>query len=168
MVPNPETKVGSLISVMLLEAGNHILWFAFTPIEYSVAEWMGGQYASDPSKIALYGTVTTPVSFLTGILAAYYFDAKGIYLPLMIGAWSTIPCCALRIGATYIASVDVRNTMFICSGLLCGLSLAMTSFAPTKVAAVWFNDKERVFANTLMAMMLEAGILFSYIVSPLK
>ena len=74
-----------LLAVMLLDAGSHMVWLTFTPVEYECAKWMGGEYAADPSKLAVYGSILFPVSFISGFIGAFWFDKYGIYLPMMVG-----------------------------------------------------------------------------------
>ena len=155
-----------LLGCMLLVNFSHGVWLTFTPVAYKCAEWMGGKYAEDPSILNIYGAITFPVSFVSGIIGAYVFDKYGAYLPLMVGGWSLSITSAIRVAAAYIDDSDTRHIMFIVAQAGTGLSLSMLSLSPTKIANVWFGEKERQLANSLVTLQLPAGILFAYVIGP--
>ena len=155
-----------LVACMLLVSGSHMAWLTFVPVQYKAADWMGGQYASDPSLLNKLSTVAFPVSFLFGFVGAWLFDKYGSYIPLMLGGWTLTPAMALRVVALYVEDPDTRFWLIFVAQAVTGVSLSMLSLSPTKIAAVWFAENQRTLANTLITLMLPGGILFTYVISP--
>ena len=156
-----------LLACMILISNVHMAWLTFTPVQYKAAQWIGGKYADSPEKLDIYGIINFPIAFLFGFVGAWLYDEHGSYTPLMLGGWSVTIGNVLRCIALYTENPETRYFIILAAQIIFGISIAMLSLAPAKIASVWFAEDQRALANTAIALSLPGGIMVCYVIGPI-
>lgn len=90
----------------------------------------------------------------------YLMDKFGIQIPTYIasicfalGAWIRYGCTSVENGFAWILAGQTVAA--------CGIAFVISG--PSKVATVWFGDKERAIATTIGALSIPLGNIFGFV-----
>ncbi|XP_033633355.1 solute carrier family 49 member A3-like [Asterias rubens] len=153
-----------IATLAALNFSNAMAWICFAAITNITAVY----YNVTPDDVNWLSLIYLIVTVPFGFLASWVLDTFGIRTGMLIGSWVNLLGIILRFFSTLPAvPEDSRFTVVMCGQGLAALAQPFLLFTPTKLAAVWFPDNQRAFANTLGSMSHPLGILASFLLSSL-
>ncbi|KAI6177274.1 hypothetical protein M3Y97_00889000 [Aphelenchoides bicaudatus] len=152
-----------LLVVSLLNFSNAMTWITFAPITYYTNIYYGNDNAA-----TIYNVIFMALSIPLGILAMWGVDKFGIRPICIIGSLINLIGNLLRVlgSAPFITSMHWRFWI-VAIGQTCAASAQpFIMYLPTKLAALWFAEDQRVIANTISSMSNPLGVAVMYALSP--
>lgn len=73
-------------------------------------------------------------------------------LQLLVGAWLNVLGAVGRIISTLFTGDQCRYAMLLTSQTVCACAQPFVMFSPTKLAAHWFHERQRTFANMIASI----------------
>ncbi|KAI8606940.1 major facilitator superfamily domain-containing protein [Chytriomyces sp. MP71] len=95
----------------------------------------------------------------------WVLDSWGLRSATLIGTWGAVLGALIRY-LSYLAPEKGRLPMLFCGQILTGIANPFTLDSPTKVSALWFGERERLTANTVMSLALFMGTAVILAVAP--
>ncbi|KAI9359238.1 major facilitator superfamily domain-containing protein [Zopfochytrium polystomum] len=149
-------------AVFFLNVANAVLgatYVAVTPtsaVFYNTTQW----------TINSISIVYTAVFVVFIFPATWLLDNKGLRPTLLVGAFGNVVGSALRAFSYFVPESGKLPTLYI-GQMIAGISQPFLLNVPTKTAAVWFREKERLTANTVMNLGQSFGIALASVIAPI-
>ncbi|KAI9359235.1 major facilitator superfamily domain-containing protein [Zopfochytrium polystomum] len=148
-------------SVFFLNMANGLLWSTYVSITPTTAAF----YNTSKWNIDLVSVVFTAMFTVFIFPAVWLLDNKGLRPTLLVGALGNAVGSGVRV-LSWIAPDDGKLPVLYVGQILAGVSQPFLLNVPTKASAVWFNEKERLTANTVMNLGQPLGIALMSILAP--
>ncbi|KAJ3010510.1 UNVERIFIED_CONTAM: Major facilitator super domain-containing protein 7 [Siphonaria sp. JEL0065] len=148
-----------LLAVFLGNINNAIVWSTYAAVTPSAALHYGVSSERINQLVLFFDVCFFPFAFV----APYVLDVYGLRPSVLIGTWVTVLGTGVRWLSGF-ASEGYTIPLLFTGQLLAALVNPFTLDAPTKVAALWFGENERLQANTVMSL---ATFLGSALVLPI-
>eukprot|EP00053_Salpingoeca_punica_P019830 m.203080 g.203080 ORF g.203080 m.203080 type:complete len:454 (-) comp17732_c0_seq2:334-1695(-) len=154
---------GMLAICSLLQIGNAMMWISFAPIADLTSKWydVGNIAVDQASLVFMYAFL------VAGPLASWLYHHYGLRFPIvlaalinMIGAWG-------RFAGDFASNPHTRFGLMLIGQSLSALAQPVILDSPTPLAAVWFGENERAFANMLCAVSNPIGVAVASALSPM-
>nr|CDJ87073.1 major facilitator superfamily transporter [Haemonchus contortus] len=108
------------------------------------------------------------LSIPVGFLACWWSDRFGLRSAFHIGAWTNLLGNVIRVvGSGEWFPKNARFPVAFIGQTVAAIAQPFVMFLPTKLAAYWFPQDQRVIANTLSSMSNPIGIAVMYSFAPL-
>ncbi|KAJ1362819.1 hypothetical protein KIN20_022504 [Parelaphostrongylus tenuis] len=108
------------------------------------------------------------LSIPVGLLACWWTDRYGLRSAFHIGAWTNFIGNVIRFaGSGEWFSKNLRFPLAFVGQTIAAFAQPFVMFLPTKLAANWFPQDQRVIANTFSSMSNPIGIAVMYSIAPL-
>ncbi|KAI8799906.1 major facilitator superfamily domain-containing protein [Cladochytrium replicatum] len=144
-----------------LNVVNNSQWVSYAPVPQQAADF----YRTNLTVINLLSVVYALMYLFGSPISASVLDGRGPRAALLIGALSSFIGTLLRWAPTY-AGPDIALGLAFVGQVILGLGQPFLLNAPTKISAVWFDDKERALWNAIMTVGNPAGSLVAYAINP--
>ncbi|XP_064629895.1 solute carrier family 49 member A3-like [Lineus longissimus] len=151
-----------LLTLCLLNASNAMLWISFSPIANITAEF----YGVDTMAVNWLSLVFLVASIPCGFFATWLLDSLGLRTGLITGAWINLIGSVLRLVSGLNVPEAAAYPLVIIGQTIAACAQPFLLFAPTKLAALWFEENHRATANMIASMSNPLGILLANILSP--
>ncbi|TNM98602.1 hypothetical protein fugu_013166 [Takifugu bimaculatus] len=130
-----------------------------------------------PRRPSTWGSVWRTVNWFSVVFmvvaipltlgATWMMDSLGLRITLILGSWLGAVGALVRVCGTLAGEgVTLRYAVVMLGQTLGALGQPFILFAPTKLAALWFPDRQRATANMIASMCNLLGMLLSSLVSP--
>ncbi|KAJ3241783.1 Major facilitator super domain-containing protein 7 [Chytriomyces hyalinus] len=147
--------------VFFANINSAILWATYASVTpttakfYNCSEWTINQ-------LSLYVTLAfIPFAYPS----MWVLDTWGLRAATLIGTWGAVVGALIRY-LSFLAPTSGRLPMLFAGQILVGIANPFTLNSPPKVCALWFGERERLTANTVMSLALYAGTAVVLAVAP--
>ncbi|KAI9359236.1 major facilitator superfamily domain-containing protein [Zopfochytrium polystomum] len=148
-------------SVFFLNMANGLLWSTYVAVTPTTAVF----YNTTQWNINVVSVVFTAMFSLFIFPAVWLLDNKGLRPTILVGALGNIVGSAVRV-LSWVMPDNGKMPVLILGQLIAGISQPYLLNVPTKSSAVWFTDKERLTANTVMNLGQPLGIALMSLLAP--
>ncbi|KAJ3413866.1 Major facilitator super domain-containing protein 7 [Chytridiales sp. JEL 0842] len=170
------------LSIFLVNAANSAVWAAYASVTPTSAKY----YSTTSERINFLSLVFQIVFIPIAFPAAYFLDTYGLRPALLLGSLGTVVCALVKYLGSIMGPETGRYSIvlvgqvvgaiaqpFIIDGtvvhdneLIGNELLTYLLPAPTKAAALWFGERERLTANTIMSLGQPIGTALALGLSP--
>ncbi|XP_077387861.1 solute carrier family 49 member A3 isoform X1 [Festucalex cinctus] len=152
-----------LLVLCLLNCSNATLWLTFAPVAEQSAQYLQATLTEVNWLSVVFMVVSIPLS----LAAIWLLDTVGLRVTLVLGSWLNMFGGVARVmGGPPGDGFRVDFALVMLGQTLAALAQPLVIFAPTKMAALWFPDKQRAVANSAASMANPLGILMANLISP--
>ncbi|KHJ92854.1 hypothetical protein OESDEN_07246 [Oesophagostomum dentatum] len=152
-----------LFVACLVNFSNGNTWITYASITFYTNDFYGNANAA-----VLLNVIFMALSIPVGFLSCWWTDRYGLRSAYHIGAWTNFIGNVVRVaGSGEWFSKDVRFPLAFTGQTIAAFAQPFVMFLPTKLAAFWFPQDQRVLANTLSSMSNPIGIAVMYSIAPL-
>ncbi|KAJ3232845.1 Major facilitator super domain-containing protein 7 [Chytriomyces hyalinus] len=149
--------------VFFANFNNALLWATYAAVTPTTADY----YGCSEYTINLVALVFQIVFIPAAIPSMYAIDRLGLRFSVLVGTWGVTLGAAIRWLAVYAGGgPSVQLTLLFAGQIIAAIATPFAFNAPTKVCAVWFGDRERLTANTIMSLSVYAGTSTALALSP--
>ncbi|NWU90936.1 S49A3 protein, partial [Upupa epops] len=140
------------------------LWLTFAP----VADKTAAYFHISLEMVNWLSVVYLFISIPFGLVATWVLDSVGLRCAVILSAWLNMMGSIIRMFSILrFLSLGSQNYLYLFIGqCLCALAQPLIIFSPTKLAALWFPDRQRTTANMIASMANPLGILIANVLSP--
>jgi len=159
---NKSWRWAVLIIVILLGVGNAMGWLTFAPVPTATVLYFG----ITTNQVDLFSMIYMGVGLPAGFFAIWISDGIGFRKATWITIVFYFVGASLRVGSVAFIEFDENNEFLPCEKCfpvaligtaLMGTSQAFVGVLPTLMASKWFEDKERLLANSLASLSICIG-----------
>eukprot|EP00112_Aurelia_sp_Birch-Aquarium-sp1_P004932 Seg1556.22 transcript_id=Seg1556.22/GoldUCD/mRNA.D3Y31 product="Feline leukemia virus subgroup C receptor-related protein 2" protein_id=Seg1556.22/GoldUCD/D3Y31 len=149
-----------LASYCFLTISNLATWFSFS----SISNIMQKYYKINLVAVNWFAIVYSLISVILMFPIAYLLKRTGLALIMVLAAvFNALGCSIVYIGY----SLGSASYGFMLTGrILNAVSTAAYIFLPSKLAAVWFGEKERATATSIAISADSLGLAMGYLLPP--
>ncbi|VDO43370.1 unnamed protein product [Haemonchus placei] len=152
-----------LFVACLVNFSNGNTWITYAPITFYANDFYGNANAA-----LLFNLIFMALSIPVGFLACWWSDRFGLRSAFHIGAWTNLLGNVIRVvGSGEWFPKNARFPVAFIGQTVAAIAQPFVMFLPTKLAAYWFPQDQRVIANTLSSMSNPIGIAVMYSFAPL-
>ncbi|KAI8832207.1 major facilitator superfamily domain-containing protein, partial [Chytriomyces cf. hyalinus JEL632] len=149
--------------VFFANFNNALLWATYAAVTPTTAEY----YACSEYTINLVALVFQIVFIPAAIPSMYAIDHLGLRPSVLVGTWGVTLGAAIRWLAVYAGGgPNVQLALLFTGQIIAAIATPFAFNAPTKVCALWFGDRERLTANTIMSLSVYAGTSTALALAP--
>ncbi|KAJ3388950.1 Major facilitator super domain-containing protein 7 [Chytriomyces hyalinus] len=149
--------------VFFANFNNALLWATYAAVTPTTAEY----YACSEYIINLVALVFQIVFILAAIPSMYAIDHLGLRPSVLVGTWGVTLGAAIRWLAVYAGGGPTVQLALLFTGqIIAAIATPFAFNAPTKVCALWFGERERLTANTIMSLSVYAGTSTALALAP--
>ncbi|KAI8850462.1 major facilitator superfamily domain-containing protein [Chytridium lagenaria] len=149
------------IAVFFGNFGNSAVWATYASVTPSAAAYVGGG-AWQINLLSLF----FQVAFIIFIaLGTWVVDVYGLKPAVLIGCWGTAVGALIRWLSHY-APLEQRFAIMSTGQMIAAVAQPFLLETPTKAAALWFGEKERLTANTVMSLGQPIGTAVILVLAP--
>ncbi|TPX67174.1 hypothetical protein CcCBS67573_g07577 [Chytriomyces confervae] len=149
--------------VFFANFNNALLWATYAAVTPTTAEY----YACSEYTINLVALVFQIVFIPAAIPSMYAIDHLGLRPSVLVGTWGVTLGAAIRWLAVYAGGgPSVQLALLFTGQIIAAIATPFAFNAPTKVCALWFGDRERLTANTIMSLSVYAGTSTALALAP--
>uniref|UniRef100_H2SHM0 Solute carrier family 49 member 3 n=1 Tax=Takifugu rubripes TaxID=31033 RepID=H2SHM0_TAKRU len=152
-----------LLVLCLSSCCNAMIWLTFAPVATQTSQYLGVSL----EEVNWFSVVFMVVAIPLTLGATWMMDSLGLRITLILGSWLGAVGALVRVCGTLAGEgVTLRYAVVMLGQTLGALGQPFILFAPTKLAALWFPDRQRATANMIASMCNLLGMLLSSLVSP--
>ncbi|TPX66649.1 hypothetical protein CcCBS67573_g07760 [Chytriomyces confervae] len=149
--------------VFFANFNNALLWATYAAVTPTTAEY----YACSEYIINLVALVFQIVFIPAAIPSMYAIDHLGLRPSVLVGTWGVTLGAAIRWLAVYAGGGPTVQLALLFTGqIIAAIATPFAFNAPTKVCALWFGERERLTANTIMSLSVYAGTSTALALAP--
>ncbi|KAI9339017.1 major facilitator superfamily domain-containing protein [Obelidium mucronatum] len=149
-----------LLAVFLGNINNAIVWSTYASVTPSTALRYNVTTEQINNLVLFFDVCFFPFA----AVAPYVLDVFGLRPAVLLGTWTTVLGTFVRWASKFASGKETQLALVFAGQLTAALANPFTLDAPTKVAALWFGENERLTANTVMSL---ATFLGSALVLPI-
>eukprot|EP00842_Homolaphlyctis_polyrhiza_P006416 jgi/Hompol1/6776/HPOL_000932-RA len=149
-------------AVCLGNLANSAIWTTFSAVTPASASFYGTSSFGINMLSLLFFAWFIPVS----PIASWLIDTKGLRLSVLLGSWLTALGALVRFLGSLSGSTGTRFALAIVGNSLSAIGQPFLIDAPSEVTDLWFGEKERTTANTVMTLGQPIGSIISFIAAP--
>ena len=147
-------------------------WLTFAPVPTATVLYFG----ITTNQVDLFSMIYMGVGLPAGFFAIWISDGIGFRKASWITIAFYIVGASLRVGSVAFIGYDENKDFLPCEKCfpfaligtaLMGISQAFVGVLPTLMASRWFEDKERLLANSLASLSICIGLMLASIAAPL-
>ncbi|KAI6201794.1 hypothetical protein M3Y96_00880300 [Aphelenchoides besseyi] len=152
-----------LLVVSLLNFSNAMTWVTFASITYYTDIYYGNENAA-----TIFNVIFMVLSIPLGIVAMWGVDRFGIRPVCIFGSMVNFVGNLFRVlgSASFITDKLLRFWLVVVGQIGAASAQPFIMYLPTKMAALWFAENQRVIANTIASMSNPLGVAAIYAISP--
>jgi FLVCR family MFS transporter 7 len=135
------------------------LWISFASVTDQVKDFYS---LSSDLPVNMLSLVFFVVSLPVGFVGAWVLDTWGLRIGLLVGAWLNGIGAVVR----YFSTFGHHYPVVMVGQVICAAAQPFVLFAPTKLASLWFGEKERATANMITSMANPVGVAIAAVASP--
>lgn len=151
-----------MLAVMaVLNLSNGMLWMSFSSIADSTAKY----FDVDQMQVNWLSIVFMVATIVIGVGVMWILDHCGLRTTLLIAAWLNVFGSVGRIISILLTCHECRYAILLTSQTVCACAQPFVMFSPTKLAAQWFPERQRTFANMIASTANPVGIMLGSILS---
>ena len=143
-----------------------VSWMAYAAIPYQTASY----FEVDLDYVDIF-LITVPflISFFVEFLAMFLTDYYGPKLTLLVSCAGCLLGGAVRIAAFYLPEEDraLAFWLLFASTFIGAFFGTFTYVVPAKIAAIWFDQDQRILANNIMSQAQQIGLALGLGIGPL-
>ncbi|XP_002160869.4 solute carrier family 49 member A3 isoform X1 [Hydra vulgaris] len=147
-----------LSTVVMFNLANAMVWITFAP----VTNYVSAFFDITETTVNWFSLVFF-IAFIPCCFASWWFmETYGLKTAIIIGSLVMFSGAYLRVlGVFLFEKPNIRFIITMIGQVLCATTQPLVLSMPTKVAALWFGDKERTIANTIASMSNPLGVLIA-------
>uniref|UniRef100_A0A915EQ25 Uncharacterized protein n=1 Tax=Ditylenchus dipsaci TaxID=166011 RepID=A0A915EQ25_9BILA len=154
-----------LLVISLISFSNNMTWISFAPISSYTVNFYGNSLA--PTLFNVVFMLCSPMGFVS----MWLIGKRGLRVGCLLGALLNLLGNLLRFYAAtdhwiLVDHVEWRFYLTLVGQILAACAQPFVMYLPTKLAAVWFPDSQRVLANTLASLSNPLGAATMYALAP--
>eukprot|EP01137_Pigoraptor_chileana_P030615 Opistho-2@17354 len=151
-----------LFIVCLLNISNAAFWISYSPI----ADITSAYYDKSLTLVNLLSQIFMICYIPLGFSSSWALDARGLRFGVLIGAVLNFIGGWVRYASEFAPSRDGSFAVLFFGQTLAACAQPFILNAPTKLAAVWFGEKERATANTIASVSNPLGVAIASVLAP--
>eukprot|EP01136_Pigoraptor_vietnamica_P017044 Opistho-1_new@61670 len=151
-----------LFIVCVLNISNAALWISFSPI----ADITSAYYDRSLTLVNLLSQIFMICYLPLGFTSSWALDDKGLRYGVLIGAVLNFVGAWVRYVSDFVPGRDGSFGVLFVGQTLAACAQPFILNAPTKLAAVWFGEKERATANTIASVSNPLGVAIASVLAP--
>eukprot|EP01135_Chromosphaera_perkinsii_P001434 Nk52_evm2s169 gene=Nk52_evmTU2s169 len=152
-----------LFVIVMLNISNAVMWISFSPVACKAATYFDVSQGTINWLSIVFMACYIPLGFVS----SYVLDSKGLFKGVVlcgallnfVGGWARY--------ASSFASTDDKFGVIMVGQIIAACAQPFILNSPTKLAAMWFGDKERTTANMVGTVSNPIGLAVSMVISPI-